>query len=202
MFSIFSSLYAGNLMYYSSLLKAEAIKIDLFENFQKQSYRNRCSIASPNGILNLIIPIDRKSKSVIKEVKIDDSQNWRKIHWKSLESSYRSSPYFEYYEDDFHEIFLKKKSNYLFEFNHLILLEILKALKVELEITFTKSYVLKNDKIYDYRNVIHPKIQLDNEINELTYHQVFQEKQKFIPNLSVLDLLFNEGPMAKQLLLR
>jgi len=189
-------------MYYSSLLKAEAIKIDLFENFQKQSYRNRCSIASPNGILNLIIPIDRKSKSVIKEVKIDDSQNWRKIHWKSLESSYRSSPYFEYYEDDFHEIFLKKKSNYLFEFNHLILLEILKALKVELEITFTKSYVLKNDKIYDYRNVIHPKIQLDNEINELTYHQVFQEKQKFIPNLSVLDLLFNEGPMAKQLLLR
>ena len=202
MFSIFSSLYAGNLMYYSSLLKAEAIKIDLFENFQKQSYRNRCSIASPNGILNLIIPIDRKSKSVIKEVKIDDSQNWRKIHWKSLESSYRSSPYFEYYEDDFHEIFFKKKSNYLFEFNHLILLEILKALKVELEITFTKSYVLKNDKIHDYRNVIHPKIQLDNEINELTYHQVFQEKQKFIPNLSVLDLLFNEGPMAKQLLLR
>ena len=98
MLSVFSSLYAGNLMYYSSMLKAKMVTIDLFENFHKQSFRNRCCIASPNGVLNLVIPINRKSKSIIKEVKIDNSQNWRKIHWKSLESSYRSSPYFEFYE--------------------------------------------------------------------------------------------------------
>ena len=71
---VFSSFYAGNLMYYSSILKAEKVTIDLFENFHKQSFRNRCSIASPNGILDLIIPINRKSKSIIKEVKIDDSK--------------------------------------------------------------------------------------------------------------------------------
>ena len=202
MLSLFSSLYAGNLMYYSSILKAEMVTIDLFENFHKQSFRNRCSIASPNGILNLIIPINRKSKSIIKEVKIDDSQNWRKIHWKSLESSYRSSPYFEFYEDGFHSIFFKQNCNYLFEFNQLIFQEVLKALKVEIEVTFTDSYIPKNNTIHDFRTLIHPKIQLDNHLKELKYHQVFQEKQKFIPNLSVLDLLFNEGPLAKQLLLQ
>lgn len=202
MLSLFSSLYAGNLMYYSSILKAEKVTIDLFENFHKQSFRNRCSIASPNGILNLIIPINRKSKSIIKEVKIDDSQNWRKIHWKSLESSYRSSPYFEFYEDGFHSIFFKQNCNYLFEFNQLIFQEVLKALKVEIEVTFTDSYIPKNNTIHDFRTLIHPKIQSDNQLKELKYHQVFQEKQKFIPNLSVLDLLFNEGPLAKQLLLQ
>ena len=202
MLSVFSSLYAGNLMYYSSILKAEKVTIDLFENFHKQSFRNRCSIASPNGILNLIIPINRKSKCIIKEVKIDDSQNWRKIHWKSLESSYRSSPYFEFYEDGFHSIFFKQNCNYLFEFNQLIFQEVLKALKVEIEVTFTDSYIPKNNTIHDFRTLIHPKIQSDNQLKELKYHQVFQEKQKFIPNLSVLDLLFNEGPLAKQLLLQ
>ena len=201
MLSVFSSLYAGNLMYYSSMLKAGIVTIDLFENFNKQSYRNRCCIASPNGTLNLVIPINRQTKSIVKEVKIDNSQNWRKIHWKSLESSYRSSPYFEFYEDGFHSIFFNKNCNFLFEYNQLIHQEVLKALKVEIDLTFTESYIPENDKIYDFRNSIHPKIQLDNQIKELKYHQVFQEKQKFIPNLSIFDLLFNKGPTAKQLLL-
>ena len=201
MLSVFSSLYAGNLMYYSSMLKAGIVTIDLFENFNKQSYRNRCCIASPNGTLNLVIPINRQTKSIVKEVKIDNSQNWRKIHWKSLESSYRSSPYFEFYEDGFHSIFFNKNCNFLFEYNQLIHQEVLKALKVEIDLTFTESYIPENDKIYDFRNSIHPKIQLDNQIKELKYNQVFQEKQKFIPNLSIFDLLFNKGPTAKQLLL-
>ena len=202
MLSVFSSLYAGNLMYYSSLLKAEKATIDLYENFQKQSFRNRCCIACPNGILNLIIPVCRKSKSIIKDVKIDDSQSWRKIHWKSLESSYRSSPYFEFYENKFHSIYLQKNCNYLFEFNQLIFQEVLKALKVEIEVTFTDSYIPINDTGSDFRTIIHPKIKLNNQFKQLKYHQVFQEKEKFIPNLSVLDLLFNEGPMAKQILLQ
>ena len=202
MLSVFSSLYAGNLMYYSSMLKAGIVTIDLFENFHKQSYRNRCCIASPNGILNLVIPINRQSKSIIKEVKIDNSQNWRKIHWKSLESSYRSSPYFEFYEDGFHSIFFNKNCNFLFEYNQLIHQEVLKALKVEIDLTFTESYIPEDDKIYDFRTSIHPKIQSDNQIKELKYNQVFQEKQKFIPNLSIFDLLFNQGPAAKELLLQ
>ena len=202
MLSVFSSFYAGNLMYYSSMLKAKMVKIDLFENFHKQSFRNRCCIASPNGVLNLVIPINRKSKSIIKEVKIDNSQNWRKIHWKSLESSYRSSPYFEFYEDRFHSIFFNKNCNFLFEFNQLIHQEVLKALKVEINVTYTESYISENDKIYDFRTSIHPKLHLENKIKELKYFQVFQEKQKFIPNLSIFDLLFNQGPTAKKLLLQ
>ena len=88
-------------MYYRSLLKAKNPTIDLLENFNKQSYRNRCVIASPNGSLSLVIPVIRKSKNRFKDVKIDASQNWKKVHWKSLESAYRSSPYFEFYEDSF-----------------------------------------------------------------------------------------------------
>ena len=202
MLSVFSSLYAGNLLYYSTILRSEFIQIDLFENYQKQSYRNRCSIASPNGVLNLVIPINRKSKSIIKEVKIDDSQNWRKIHWKSLESAYRSSPYFEFYEDKLNTIFFKQNCNYLFEFNHFILIEVLKALKVETQVTFTDYYISSGKEINDFKNLTHPKAPIGNNLKELKYNQVFQEKQKFIPNLSILDLLFNEGPMARQFLMK
>ena len=89
--TVLSSVYAGNLMYYSVLAKSSQVYIDRFENFRKQTYRNRCVISSPNGPLKLIIPTIRISKNIVKDVKIDNHHNWRKIHWKSLESSYRSS---------------------------------------------------------------------------------------------------------------
>ena len=90
----------------------------------------------------------------------------------------------------------------MFEFNQLIHQEVLKALKVEINVTYTESYISENDKIYDFRTSIHPKLHLENKIKKLKYFQVFQEKQKFIPNLSIFDLLFNQGPMAKKLLLQ
>ena len=99
---VLSSVYAGNLVYYSLIANSNKIILDVYENFNKQSFRNRCVIASPNGPLKLIIPVVRSSKNIVKDVKIDNTQNWKKIHWKSLESSYRSSPYFEFYEDEFY----------------------------------------------------------------------------------------------------
>ena len=157
MVSVFSSFYAGNLMYYSSLLKAENSTIDLLENFNKQSYRNRCVIASPNGSLGLVIPVIRKSKNRLKDVKIDASQNWKKVHWKSLESAYRSSPYFEFYEDSFRSIYLDSNCDFLFEFNQLIHENILKILKTNHQITHSKSYVEDVNRIQDFRLLIHPK---------------------------------------------
>lgn len=200
MVSVFSSFYAGNLMYYSSLLKAENPTIDLLENFNKQSYRNRCVIASPNGSLSLVIPVIRKSKNRIKDVKIDASQNWKKVHWKSLESAYRSSPYFEFYEDSFRSIYFDSNFDFLLEFNQLIHENILKVLKINHQIKHSKSYVENVSTVQDFRLLIHPKMSYPKYIDDLKYDQVFQEKNNFIPNLSILDLIFNEGPRARQLL--
>ena len=198
--TVLSSVYAGNLRYYSVLAKSSQVYIDGFENFRKQSYRNRCVISSPNGPLKLIIPIIRISKNIVKDVKIDNHQNWRKIHWKSLESSYRSSPYFEFYEDEFKPLYLEKKIEYLLDFNQQINFVLLRCLNMDTEVIFSDSYLEKGDKINDFRDIIHPSSTPTETVKKMKYSQVFQESQDFIYNLSVFDLLFNQGLMAKQLL--
>ena len=197
---VLSSVYAGNLVYYSLIANSNKIILDVYENFNKQSFRNRCVIASPNGPLKLIIPVVRSSKNIVKDVKIDNTQNWKKIHWKSLESSYRSSPYFEFYEDEFYSLYFKNKNDFLFDFNNKINLSILKCLGIETEIIISSSYVEKDLEIEDFRNIIPSKSNVLEKFKEIKYNQVFQEKQSFLPNLSILDLLFNEGPLAKQFL--
>ena len=198
--TVLSSVYAGNLMYYSVLAKSSLVYIDGFENFHKQSYRNRCVISSPNGPLKLIIPIIRISKNIVKDVKIDNHQNWRKIHWKSLESSYRSSPYFEFYEEEFKLLYLEKKIEYLLDFNQQINLVLLRCLNMDTEVIFSDSYIEKGGKVNDFRDIIHPSSVPTETVKKMKYSQVFQERQDFIYNLSVFDLLFNQGPLAKQLL--
>ena len=198
--TVLSSVYAGNLRYYSVLAKSSQVYIDGFENFRKQSYRNRCVISSPNGPLNLIIPIIRISKNIVKDVKIDNHQNWRKIHWKSLESSYRSSPYFEFYEEEFKPLYLEKKIEYLLDFNQQLNLVLLRCLNLDTEIIFSDSYIEKEGKINDFRDIIHPSSKPTETVKKIKYSQVFQESQDFIYNLSVYDLLFNQGPLARQFL--
>ena len=198
--TVLRAVYAGNLMYYSVLAKSSKVYIDGFENFQKQSYRNRCVISSPNGPLKLIIPIIRISKNIVKDVKIDNHQNWRKIHWKSLESSYRSSPYFEFYEEEFKPLYLEKKIEYLLDFNQQINIVLLRCLNMETEISFSDSYIEKGGAINDFRDIIHPSSKPTETVKKMKYSQVFQESQDFIYNLSIFDLLFNLGPLAKQLL--
>jgi len=198
--TVLSSVYAGNLMYYSVLAKSSKVYIDGFENFQKQSYRNRCVISGPNGPLKLIIPIIRISKNIVKDVKIDNHQNWRKIHWKSLESSYRSSPYFEFYEEEFKPLYLEKKIEYLLDFNQQLNLVLLRCLNLDTEIIFSDSYIEKEGKINDFRDIIHPSSKPTETVKKIKYSQVFQESQDFIYNLSVYDLLFNQGPLARQFL--
>jgi len=198
--TVLSSVYAGNLMYYSVLAKSSQVYIDRFENFRKQSYRNRCVISGPNGPLKLIIPIIRISKNIIKDVKIDNHNNWRKIHWKSLESSYRSSPYFEFYEDEFMPLYFEKKIEYLLDFNQQLNLVLLRCLNLDTEIIFSDSYIEKEGKINDFRDIIHPSSKPTETVKKIKYSQVFQESQDFIYNLSVYDLLFNQGPLARELL--
>ena len=198
--AVFSSLYAGNLDFYSCLLKADQISIDVHENYVKQSYRNRCEIYGANGKLALIIPITRSSSNPMKEVKIDYDQNWQKIHWKSLESSYRSSPYFEFYEDKFIHLYEQKNIHYLVDFNMELLNIFLKLLDLDIELSYTDSYEKEIKNKLDLRSLIHPKMGTSQYYNENKYIQVFEEKMGFIPNLSIYDLVFNEGPAAVNIL--
>ncbi len=196
---VLGSVYAGCLDYYASILNHEEVIIDVYEHFQKQSYRNRCVIAGANGPLNLIVPIIRKSKTALKDVQIDHSQQWRKMHWKSLESAYRTSPYFEYYEHEFEPIY-KKEIEFLLDFNIEIQDVVFRCLQLEHKIKYSSAYISESDDLVDLRKKIHPKKEVTSFLKIQNYPQVFDDRMPFLPNLSVLDVLFNEGPMALKML--
>ena len=188
--------YLGPVSYYSTLLKSEEIFIETKEHFVKQSVRNRCVILSANGVQTLSIPKERKSadKTLITNIRISNTQNWQKLHWQALISSYNSSPFFEYYKDNLEELYLIPQLN-LFDFNIKLTETILSFLQTEKQIKFTSEFSDDFDGI-DLRN------HTFNNNNMENYEQVFADKIEFQPDLSVLDLLFNLGPETTSYLQR
>lgn len=165
----------------------------------KQTYRSRCDIYSPNGVLTLSIPLEKRDKRhVVKDVKISYDYDWQTLHWRSLESSYRRSPFFEYYEDDFRPFYEDRKDKFLVDFNEALQQEVLDLLKLKTNYTFTTSYQSEYPDADDFRNRIAPKAALsdDPDFQIQPYYQVFEPRHGFIPNLSVVDLLFNQGSKA------
>jgi hypothetical protein len=178
------------------MAQSEKIVFEMEDNFQKQTNRNRTYIYSPNGIQLLNIPV-KHSKLVhqkTKDVKIETDFDWQKQHFKSLEAAYRSSPFFEYFEDDIRPIF-EKKYTFLLDLNFETMDFISKCLRMKLEYETTTEYFREVDSnaILDFRTLADGK--KDNAQFE-TYTQVFDDKHGFLNNLSVLDLLFNEGKYA------
>ncbi|MAB95025.1 MAG: hypothetical protein CMC98_02845 [Flavobacteriales bacterium] len=185
---LLSTAYLAPISYYAILLKQNNSMIEYHEHFIKKSIRNRCDIMNTNGRLSLSIPVNRKTKTKTKisKIKISYAENWQKNHWKSIVSSYNSSPFFEYYKDKLKPYFLKEEE-YLIDFNNNLQKEILALLKIKSKITYNSIYKRTGD-FTDLR---------DNnavKINTISYDQVFMEKHKFINNLSIIDLLFNMGP--------
>ena len=180
--------YLAPISYYAILLQNINVKIEIQEYFIKQSIRNRCYIYASNGILTLSVPRKRKSnnKIPVKEVQISYTENWQKKHWKTIQSAYNSSPFFEYYKDEISPFYRMKYSN-LIEFNCQLQECIINLLGIEYEQSFNSSYQSKPKEI-DYRNY--------KFINDIipSYIQVFNKKYGFINNLSIIDLLFNLGP--------
>lgn len=185
---ILSTAYLAPISYYAILLKQNNSMIEYHEHFIKKSIRNRCDIMNTNGRLSLSIPVNRKTKTKTKisKIKISYAENWQKSHWKSIVSSYNSSPFFEYYKDKLKPYFLKEEE-YLIDFNNNLQKEILALLKIKFKITYNSIYKRTGD-FTDLRD--------NNSIkmNTIRYDQVFMEKHKFINNLSIIDLLFNMGP--------
>jgi hypothetical protein len=201
--ALLSVAYLPPVQYMTKFLVYDRIIIEMHENFQKQSYRNRCVISGANGPLTLVIPIKKKqdAKTVITDVRIDYDKDWQHIHWKSLVSAYQNSPFFEFYRDELYKLIFSK-NEFLAEFNLRLLDYICSLLNLE-KIYLRSREFADNTEMHDYRQSINPKTRLrkpDTLFQPANYPQVFAERFGFIPNLSVADLIFNKGPDSRFIL--
>jgi hypothetical protein len=188
--------YFPSISHFAALAQSENTVFEIEDNFQKQTNRNRTYIYSPNGIQLLNIPVkhSKESHQKTKDIQIETDSDWQKQHFKSLEAAYRSSPFFEFFEDDLRPIF-EKKHVFLLDLNFQIVEIVSKCLRMKLKYTTTKEYFHEVDtnEFKDFRALVNGK--KDSSSFE-SYVQVFDDKYGFINNLSVLDLLFNEGKYA------
>tara|TARA_B100001113_G_C20932122_1_gene544866 strand:- start:153 stop:809 length:657 start_codon:yes stop_codon:yes gene_type:complete len=193
MTTIIHPTYFPNIEHFSHLLRSKSLSFEINDFYQKQTLRNRTSIYSPNGRLNLVIPVkfSSKKKERLKDIKICNDIKWQKNHLKSIQTAYRNSPYFEFFEDYFSEIF-EKKEKFLVDVSIKSIEIIFKILELEFKYTFTKEYNSQYGTENDLRNISNKK---GKAVKNLTnqYTQVFENKFGYIHNLSTIDLIFNEG---------
>ena len=191
MSQIFPTAYLPSIEYVSLFLKAEDASIELFETYQKQSCRTRTNVMTANGIQTLTIPVIKTNgnHTLTKDIEISYKESWQQIHLRCLESAYRKSAYFDYYFPYFEKIY-KQKFNTLVELNEFCLKTILKIMKVKKDYSYTTDF----EKIVDENDYRITLSKGTNKIEMKPYYQVFADRHGFIPNLSIVDLLFNEGP--------
>jgi len=190
--------YFGSIANYVAMAKAKKVIFEACDNFQKQTLRNRTYIYGANGKLLLNLPIlhtKEGKKRLYKDIKIEHQFSSLKIHWKSLESAYRTSPYFEFYEDELAPLF-EKKPEFLMDFNFECQTAMLDCLQLVFSSKKSVNYAVEmpNEQI-DHRGLVNAKKETIGA-SFSKYNQVFESKYGFIPNLSILDLLFNQGPNA------
>ena len=192
MTSIFPVAYFGNIAYFRELIQAEHGILEVKEHFVKQTLRTRSEIATANGSLQLNIPVVRKngSKTVLEAIEISYDADWRKSHWKAIESAYASAPFFDYYGSEVEELIYAKEKN-LVQFNLNSTRRILSWLDISLELKTSGEY-LNSAELSDFRGS-----DFCNSNAIAPYHQVFSTAEEFNPNLSILDVIFCEGPMAR-----
>ncbi|KAF2514220.1 WbqC family protein [Flavobacterium foetidum] len=186
--------YFPSISHFAVMAQSETITFEMEDNFQKQTNRNRTYIYSPNGIQLLNIPVkhSKTAHQKTKDILIENEFDWQKQHFKSLEAAYRSSPFFEYFEDDITPIF-EKKHAFLMDLNFEVLDIVTKCLRMKIEFGKTAEYFHETPDFADFRYLANGK----KDANSFEkYTQVFDDKHGFINNLSVLDLLFNEGKFA------
>jgi hypothetical protein len=186
--------YFPSISHYIAMVKAESVTFEMKDNFQKQTNRNRMYIYSPNGIQLLNVPVkhSKEKHQKFKDVRIENDFAWQKNHFKSLEAAYRTSPFFEYFEDDFRPLF-EKKQEFILDLNLQIFELINSSLGINIEAQKTTEFFHDSLNYDDFRSLVNGKKDV-TQIEE--YTQVFNDKHGFINNLSILDLLFNEGRYA------
>jgi hypothetical protein len=215
MTALLSTTYFGPIQWYQKLYRHDSVVIEQYESFQKQTYRNRCIIATTQGPLALTVPVERHP-TLIKSLRISNHGNWRRNHWNALVSAYGDSPFFDYYQDYLRPFFEEPSGEppYLIDFNQSILQCVCSLLDIQPDVSLSTQFTptqhsklngeadsslftLHSSLIQDFREAIRPKHPVpDPDFQPRPYYQVFQQKHGFLPNLSILDLLFNMGPEA------
>ena len=187
--------YLAPVSHYSAYYRAEELQLEVCDHFTKQTLRNRCYIDSPSGALTLTIPVVKtEGKTMMRDVRISDHGNWRHQHWVALESSYRQSPFFEYYADDFAP-FYEKKWEFLADFNEELMALTASLLDIQKPISRTMAY--EGQEVYEPNKPYDPNKPYEAHGSHWAprpYYQVFASRHGFLPDLSIVDLLFNLGP--------
>lgn len=194
--ALLSSTYFGPVQWYQKLRRYDVCRVERCESFCKQTYRNRCLIATTGGVQVLTVPVEHGESTLMRDIRISDHGHWRHLHWQALCSAYGDSPFFMYYEDDLRPFF-EKRWEFLFDFNMDITLKLCALLDIEPTIVPTDTWTPPDEDPDDFRDVIKPKhAPHDTTFEPRRYYQVYEQKQGFLPNLSILDLLFNMGNEA------
>ena len=190
--ALLQTTYFGPVQWYQKLYRYDLCLIEQHDSYQKQTYRNRCVIATANGLQALTVPVEHHGQ-LVKELRISDHNQWRRIHWNALQSAYSESPFFEYYADDIRPFF-ERKYDFLVDFNEEIRQKICELIDIHPRVEYTKEY--QRETVFpDFRDIIHAKHpQPDPDFEAKPYWQVFQHRYGFQPNLSILDLLICMGP--------
>lgn len=194
--ALLSTAYFGPVQWFQKVNRYDLAIVDERESFLKQTYRNRCIIATANGPQALTVPVERGATGDISSLRISDHGNWRHIHWNALCSAYGESPFFDYYEDDVRPFF-EERWEYLCDYNMAIARKMCELLQVKEPVNTADVGPVDVSDVADFRSLIRPKhAEPDAEFEARPYWQVFGQKNGFLPNLSVLDLLFNMGNEA------
>ncbi len=195
---ILSSHYLPCIQWFQAALSEGEVVIDVFEHFLKQTYRNRTTILSANGKMALTVPLKKSANHTpVAAMMIENDFPWQHQHWQAIVSAYNSAPYFFYYQDYFKPLY-EKEYAFLLEWNRALLEVCFKLMKVEKPFIYSEHYCEKGNENADYRMFISPK---NKEVVVMPkYLQVFAEKYTFEPNLSIIDVLFNQGPRWKEFL--
>lgn len=192
--------YFGTLNYYKTLFQYLNIEFEEYENYQKGSFRNRTPVPGANGVINLSVPLQkgRDQKALFRDIKIDYRENWMVQHIRTLDACYNRAPFYEFYRDSIRDL-LNQEETHLMSLDKKLVQWVLKMLKAKPVISSTERYSLKiQEEIVDARNSILPGKDLSIDIPE--YAQVFEDRIGFKPNMSILDLLFCQGPASAGLL--
>ena len=194
--ALLSTTYFGPVQWYQKLNRYHDVAIERMDSFVKQTYRNRCVIAAPNGPQALTIPVCHDAdKPLTRDIRISDHGDWRRLHWNALQTAYGESPFFEYYADDLHPFF-ERRWAFLYDFNMEITQLMCQLLDIHPHVSYTTAYT-PSPSTTDYRTAIQPKQPApDPDFTPRRYYQVYEAKHGFMPNLSIVDLLLNMGPEA------
>lgn len=201
MSSLLSTAYFPNIQYVSKFVADDDVRVELYETYPKQTFRNRCNILSSNGVLSLSVPVQKNYHTLTKDIKIDYSVAWHRNHRTAIMSAYKNSPFYDYYFYKF-EPFFNKQETFLVDLNAKVLETIFSIIKLKAKYSFTEDYVVMSDA-NDFRDSISPKASknlVDDTFRPEKYIQVFADRFDFVPNLSILDLIFNVGTESLDIL--